>query len=315
MTGFDLPYEPIPRRLYTAADLFRGLDPGDPETYTQVVDFQIYRHYVKEGRGTPRNPYMGMMQALHDNAISEATLSYLEGRKVVGIIGDHKLSRASSTYRTAAGMARRLTRDGFLVCTGGGPGAMEAGHLGASFAGCSELDLDRAITRLGSHPVVPDLGRIVDADGDLDRGLVQQAFEWFKPSFELATSVEAPGESLAVPTWGYGHEPPAPFATHIAKYFQNSIREDGLLAIAQQGIICLEGKAGTLQEIFQDGAQNYYETFGQFSPMVFFGVDYWTRLYPVIGVLQTLFGERFASRVLVTDDSAEAVGFIERLSD
>jgi predicted Rossmann-fold nucleotide-binding protein len=311
MQGFDLPYEPIPRRLYTADDLFRGFDSGAPQTYTQAVDFLIYRHYVSEGRGMPRNPYMGMMQALHDNAISEATLCYLEGRKVVGIIGDHKLSRASSAYRTAAGMARRLTRDGFLVCTGGGPGAMEAGHLGASFSGSSEAELDTAITRLSSHPVVPDLGGIVDAEGEIDGGLAQQAFEWFKPAFELAEAAGAPGESLAVPTWGYGHEPPTPFATHIAKYFQNSIREDGLLAIARQGIICLEGKAGTLQEIFQDGAQNYYESFGQFSPMVFFGVDYWTRRYPVTAVLQTLFGERFASHVLVTDQADEAVSFIE----
>jgi predicted Rossmann-fold nucleotide-binding protein len=311
MKGFDLPYEPIPRRLYAPADLFGGFDPHRPESWTESVDFRIYLHYVTEGRGTPRNPYMGMMQALHDNAISEATSNYLEGRKVVGIMGDHKLSRASSAYRLAAQLARQLTRHGFLICTGGGPGAMEAGHLGACYSGLSEPELDRAITRLGARPVVPDLGDIVDARGAVDSALAQQAFEWFVPSLELATSVETPGESLAVPTWGYGHEPPTPFATHIAKYFQNSVREDGLLAIGQQGIIYMEGKAGTIQEIFQDGAQNYYETFGQFSPMVFVGVEYWTRSFPVADVLRKLFGRRFDTHVLITDDAEAAASFIE----
>jgi predicted Rossmann-fold nucleotide-binding protein len=311
MKGFDLPYEPIPRRLYAPADLFRGLDPRRSDSWGQSVDFRIYRHYVMEGRGTPRNPYMGMMQALHDDAISEATANYLEGRKVVGIMGDHKLSRASSAYGVAAHLARRMTRDGFLICTGGGPGAMEAGHLGACYSGLSEPQLDEAITRLGARPVVPDLGRIVDAEGAVDSALAEQAFEWFIPSFELAVSIETPGESLAVPTWGYGHEPPTPFATHIAKYFQNSVREDGLLAIAQQGIVYMEGKAGTIQEIFQDGAQNYYETFGRFSPMVFMGVKYWTQTYPVAAVLRKLFGGRFDTHLLITDDPESAAGFIE----
>ena len=43
------------------------------------------------------------------------------------------------------------------------------------------------------------------------------------------------GESLGVPTWVYVDEPTTGFATHIAKYFTNSIREDGLLAIARSG--------------------------------------------------------------------------------
>ena len=124
--------------------------------------------------------------------------------------------------------------------------------------------------------------------------------------------MKRPSQSLAIPTWGYGHGPTTPFATHIAKYFQNSIREDGLLALAKQGIIYSEGKAGTIQEIFQDGAQNYYETFGCFSPMVLFGVQYWTTDFPVVGVLKKLFPAEFGKRLLVTDDVHEAAEFIEK---
>jgi predicted Rossmann-fold nucleotide-binding protein len=314
MQDFNLPYQPIPQRLYTGADLFHGFDASSVESWSKTMDFETYRHFVREGRGTPRNPYMGMMQALHDNAIGEATNALIKGRRVAAIIGDHEMARNSASYRSAAMMSRRLTRKGILVCTGGGPGAMEAGHLGAMLARSDDADLDRALARLRSEPVVPLLGSIVDPAGNIDQALAASAFSWFKPAFELAQSVREPGESLAIPTWGYGHEPPTPFATHIAKYFQNSIREDGLLAIARQGIICMAGKAGTIQEIFQDAAINYYRLAGTFSPMVLFGVEYWTRTYPVVGVLKSLFGEQYAKSVLLTDDMDTAAGFIESFS-
>jgi predicted Rossmann-fold nucleotide-binding protein len=314
MPGLNLPYQPIPQRLYTRADLFRGFDPNEPASWVRMADFEIYRHFVMEGRTAPRNPYMGMMQALHDNCITEATATYVEGRSVVAIIGDHKLSRDSASYRSTVSLARRLTRSGFLICTGGGPGAMEAGHLGACLAGSPDAGLEDALRRLRAYAVVPELGKIVDPNGAVDLGLAAEGSTWLKPAFELAETIQSPGESLAVPTWHYGHEPPTPFATHIAKYFQNSIREDGLLAIAKSGIVCVEGKAGTIQEIFQDAAQNYYRTFGGFSPMVLFGVKYWTETYPVVGVLQKLFGDQFAESVLVTDDLAAAAQFIEQRS-
>jgi len=312
--GFDLPYQPIPQKLYTPADLFQGFEPGRPASWVETVDFKIYRHFVAQGRSAPRNPYMGMMQALHDNAITESTTAYIEGRKVVAIIGDHELARDSAAYRNAAVLARRLTRGGFLVCTGGGPGAMEAGHLGSSLAAGADSDLENALARLAAQPLVPPLGKIVDPNGVIDLDLAAQAFAWFKPAFELAGSINPLGESLAIPTWSYGHEPPTPFASHIAKYFQNSIREDGLVAVARQGILCMPGRAGTIQEIFQDAALNYYQLSGQFSPMVLFGVDYWTGTYPVVGVLQKMFASQFAKYLLVTDDVDAAAQFIEHFS-
>ena len=48
------------------------------------------------------------------------------------------------------------------------------------------------------------------------------------------------------------------FATDIAKYFENSLREEGLLALALAGVVFARGNAGTVQEIFQDACQNYY---------------------------------------------------------
>jgi hypothetical protein len=102
--------------------------------------------------------------------------------------------------------------------------------------------------------------------------VLRKLHAWLTPAYTISQAIKRSGESLAVPTWYYGHEPTSPFASHIAKYFQNSLREDGLITLAAHGIIFAQGKAGTLQEIFQDGVRNYYRSEEDpFSPMVFFG--------------------------------------------
>ena len=95
----------------------------------------------------------------------------------------------------------------------------------------------------------------------------------------------APGcESLAIPTWVIAGEPISQFASHIAKYFSNSIREAGMLAVVTAGIVFAPGGAGTMQEMFQDAAQNAYRTFGR-SPMAFLDTRHYceeTGLYPAL---------------------------------
>ncbi|MBN2086454.1 MAG: hypothetical protein JW748_14640 [Anaerolineales bacterium] len=307
-----LPFESVPQELYTRGKLFHGFRAEDPASYAQTTDFAVFRHYIMTGRGASSDPHIRMMQALHDNAVTQSASAFIAGRRVAAIMGDHKMARDSTVYRDIVLLARRLTRGGILVCTGGGPGAMEAGHLGASLAPAQDADLDAALAALSTRPRVPALMEIVDSSGTVNSALAAQAHAWFKPAFEIAASLRDPGPSLAFPTWHYGHEPSTPFATRIAKYFQNSIREDGLLALAKHGIIYFEGKAGTLQEIFQDGAQNYYRSFGLFSPMVLVGTDYWNNKIPVVPLLEKLFTPADFSRfVLVTDDLDAAAGFIE----
>jgi len=128
-------------------------------------------------------------------------------------------------------------------------------------------------------------------------------------------SQTATGESLALPTWYYGHEPSTPFATHIAKYFQNSIREDGLITLAAHGIVFASGKAVTLQEIFQDSVRNFYRDGVPFSPMVFLGKTYWEETLPAASLLRALFKnakreQEYTVNVLITDDENAAVDFI-----
>ena len=96
---------------------------------------------------------------------------------------------------------------------------------------------------------------------------------------------EPPAEkvSLGIPTWFYGHEPPNFFASHHSKMFFNSLREDGLVTLANKGIIFFEGNGGTVREIFQDAAQNYYVGEGHSpTPMIFYNAGgYWERRFRV----------------------------------
>jgi predicted Rossmann-fold nucleotide-binding protein len=165
---------------------------------------------------------------------------------------------------------------------------MEAANLGAYLADRSEGERDDAVQALGDTP-----GYAADQAGYLQVAVgIRERF--------------APGrESLAIPTWVSEGEPISQFASHIAKYFSNSIREDGLLAVATAGIVFAPGDAGTMQEIFQDAAQNAYKVFGR-SPMVFLDRQHYcadTGLYPALQRQAERLG--FADLLSVADEPAE----------
>jgi predicted Rossmann-fold nucleotide-binding protein len=313
-----LEFQPLRDELYTFEELFEGFSASRPSSFARTRDFRIYRQYVAKGRFAPRDYFMAMMEAIHDNAIRVATQERLKEYKIqaaVAFMGGHDLGRDSPVYKTVARLARNLANK-FLPISGGGPGAMEATHLGALHRNASEEDLDRALDELRKVPKIPDnLNDIVSPTGKVDYDLVAKAHAWILPAYQIRLRMESrePGESLAVPTWLYGHEPTTALATQVAKYFQNSIREDRLISIATHGVVYVEGKAGTLQEIFQDACLNSYRVLGNFSPMVFLGAKQWNKTLPVIPVLRKLFGAKdFEENVLVTDDPGKAQKFLER---
>ena len=306
------PFEPLRRTLYSPDEMLAGLDLADPASLADTLDFRIYRHWVMHGRAKPGDRFIAMMQVLHDHAITLAVAEVIESRPVVAIMGGHGMVRGTPPYRAVAELARTLARSGCLVASGGGPGAMEATHLGALHALEPDGALDAAHATLARETPFPrNAGRLVSESGAVDAAVLDALFRWLLPALEVRSRVKAPTISLGVPTWQYGHEPTTPFATHLAKYFQNSVREEGLLTIATHGIAYAPGRAGTLQEIFQDAALNAYEGPRAASPMVFLGRDYWTATFPVTPVLRALFGEELYARfVLLTDHVAEAAAFI-----
>lgn len=315
-----LPFDPGRREVYSPGELFAGFDPARPETFRDTPDFASFRWFVATGRGTPMDADEAVQRAIHDAHVTFDLGAVIARRRVVGVMGGHQLPRDSVDYRWAAELGRDLARRGMLVCTGGGPGAMEAAHLGASLSAHPDDELSAAIATLAAAPRMPDLLGIVQPDGTPDAALVAIAGKWFGPAWVASRAVDDPVASLSIPTWHYGHEPTNPFATHIAKLFQNSVREDGLITIARQGLVFTRGSAGTLQEVFQDAQQNFYAQHPDyFSPMVFLDREYWTRVLPVGPLLDALFatapaGVRHTAErlLLITDDIAEAAEHLDR---
>jgi hypothetical protein len=270
-----IPFAPIRSSLYSPATLMSGLEAGDFKSFARTTDFRCFEYFVEHGKIAPNDALAGILEALHDKSITQATLAFLStASRVAAIMGGHDEPRDSPTYAAVARMARVLTRQGFLMASGGGPGAMEATHLGASLASQPDDALPEALRRLSHRHAAlpPDASKVITQRGKIDNRVLRKLHAWLTPAYTLSQAIKRPGESLAVPTWYYGHEPTSPFASHIAKYFQNSLREDGLITLAAHGIIFAQGKAGTLQGIFQDGVRNYYRSEKDpFSPMVFFG--------------------------------------------
>lgn len=244
--GF-LPYDPTPARLYTWADLYDGLEEG----FDQTSDQQIYRR--AQIAGGPAIPIEeALAQRLHDHGITVALDTFRVDHRLVGVMGGHAIERGTPAFRQIVALGRSLALAGFCVTTGGGPGAMEAANFGAASSTMPADEVDALVDQLATVPTfAPDPDAFIGV------------------AVEVREVISDPAPNLSVPTWFYGHEPSNPFASHIAKYFSNSEREAGLLAIATSGIVFVPGGPGTMQEVFQDGAQNAYETFGEASPMVF----------------------------------------------
>ncbi|MEC7984854.1 MAG: hypothetical protein VX278_06805, partial [Myxococcota bacterium] len=267
----SLPFNPFRPSLYHIEELLEGYVPGDYNSFFKSsVDGNIYRCFKE----TKRNQVIStLLERIHDHAIDDALEQMLsqEGRRfrAVGIMGGHSCKRDNETFRTIAKLGYRLTQSGYFVVTGGGPGAMEAANLGAYLSPYPLHDLEAALNVLQEAPSYKHP-------------------RWFDSALEIRKRWPNGADSLGVPTWFYGHEPSNLFATFIAKYFANSIREEGILSICFGGIIYAPGSAGTIQEIFQDACQNHYGTCKHISSMIFFDTDYWTKKKEVYPLLQNL---------------------------
>ncbi|MBQ0024462.1 MAG: hypothetical protein KBT00_01880 [Bacteroidales bacterium] len=294
-------YQAFASRLYSGEMLYAGYDPDDEQSFETCFDSRVYADYMENGKFC-NNVRETLARSLHDRAISEAMTSFLsrfDEKQVVSVMGGHSLSRADNAFREVALISKSLTEYGKVMASGGGPGAMEATHLGAWMAGRSISELDDALDILRIAPTFRDKG-------------------WLKSAFEVISKYpQRDYRSLGIPTWFYGHEPTTPFATDIAKYFMNSIRESILLSISKGGIIYSPGSAGTLQEIFQDAAQNHYESVGCSSPMVFLGKEYYTKEVPVYPLLEDLLerGKYQGLLLSITDKREDVVNTILSFSE
>jgi predicted Rossmann-fold nucleotide-binding protein len=275
----DVPIDPYRRSLYTAAELY------DATPYAESLDARAYAWSL-----TPPTSEATLAQALHDHAIDEALTAWLRGRRLVGVMGGHDLDRASAAYSDAARLGWMLGQE-YVVATGGGPGAMEAANLGGFLAGAERGALAGAVASLAG---VPSFRPSID--------------QWAAKALMVIDGVRG-RDTLGIPTWFYGHEPPNLFATAIAKYFRNATREAILLQVCDAGIVFLPGAGGTVQEIFQDACENYYAIPESVAPMVLVGRTYWTETLPAWPLLVALArGRAMEGHVHLVDDVDEAAG-------
>ncbi|MEU5631385.1 LOG family protein [Streptomyces rishiriensis] len=286
-----LPFDPYRGRVYSPDELFASLDEG----YEATPDARTYAWFQRTK--ADGDVFGSMLRSIHDDAVSDALDELLAGAPVVGVMGGHAMARGTEEYAGAARLGRELARAGLTVATGGGPGAMEAANLGAYTAPFDAGMLTEALRILAKAPK-----------------FTPSVTDWARAAFEVRANWPGGGPSVAVPTWFYGHEPPNPFAAHIAKYFSNATREDGLLARCTAGVVFLPGAAGTVQEIFDNTTPNYYESRGEPTPMVLVDRAHWTERLPAWPLLRSLARERsMESRIALVDRIEEAPAALKRL--
>jgi predicted Rossmann-fold nucleotide-binding protein len=284
-----LPYDPYRVGLYTPDELYSEVCSGT------TLDAAIYQSFIAKGKFSP-DVMEALMRRIHDDSIDGALQDLIERKgsdKVVGIMGGSSNLRNDEWYQKTAEVTWFLTRSGYFVMSGGGPGMMEAANLGAYMANYDAQSLKTAL------------------------GILATAADPKQPSYtQAANSVKKQfpnkAESLGIPTWFYGFEPTNLFATSVAKYFANSIREAGMLQIAEAGVVFAPGSAGTRQEVFMEAAQDHYGTTGFYSPMVFLGTKQYTVDAPVYPLLQTVAkGKAYADFLFITDDPQQILDFMK----
>ncbi|MGR0158703.1 LOG family protein [Paenarthrobacter nitroguajacolicus] len=290
----NVPFNPYRSGVYSARELYGNITSTE---YESTLDARVYQWSILPGRRGSLDATLAA--ALHDHAIGDALDELLDhgalsGNKLVGVMGGHASQRGTQEYADAAQLGRLLTRAGFTVATGGGPGAMEAANLGAYFSGLPDAVTTSALEALAAVP-----------------GFRPSVTAWARQAAAIVERHPDGTPTLGIPTWFYGHEPPNLFATHIAKYFANAVREAILLELCTGGIVFLPGAAGTVQEIFQDACENYYGAPETVTPMVLVGREHWERTFPAWPMLQSLAaGKPMEDKIFLVDTVEDALAVV-----
>ena len=324
------PFDISPDGLYRIGQLYKDFDPSNPQTLRSVFDSVVY-NWTREPDGNIRPLRLDETIAarLHDTVMDRHVVDFLDPAKhiTIGFMGGHNVVRTATSFSRVARMARELRRRGFMIVTGGGPGLMEAANFGAFMAPYNDDQFLQAIHLLRAAPTYGT---------DTRTAHIEKA-EWLTAAVKVRELVlgdwsadeEEASYNMGIPTWFYGAEPPNLFATHVGKYFFNSLREDGLVSIANGGLIFGKGEAGTVQEVFQNLNYNYYrEANVSATPMVFYDINFWDpnpitdaaagaplddhrkAVFPLVRQLAIQAPRNFEQSLMLSNDGENIVEFI-----
>jgi predicted Rossmann-fold nucleotide-binding protein len=326
-----------PKSLYTVEKLFEGFNPEVPVSYQSTFDWKTYEEYksLYEDEFHTKNPSKTknqieflkkkkLQECLHDYWLGVELKKYVNSLNgpsslsscqeclgIIGFMGGHTVPRDSKLYFEVAKMARALTREKYFIVTGGSQGIMEAANLGAWLAPLDDSALPEAIKSM----ILPK--------GTLNHDDLFFETSWKLRQKTLSLYKKEERKSLGVSTWHYHNEKTNIFATDIAKFFNNAMREEILLRICRQGIIFFEGSLGTVEEIFSATVQNHHYTSEKKRPIILFNKEYWNpkpnsdgdypeNTKPVWPLLLTLAQQaHFENRVAIVSCIQEAVDMIK----
>ena len=182
-----VPYDVTRNSLYAAADLYGECDEG--ASLAKCYDSRVYEHYLKMGKNA-RDVRESLARTLHDHGIHMALDAFFEehdSRLCVGIMGGHALQRSDPMFANIVLLSKRLTEEGFFMLSGGGPGAMEATHLGAWMAGRTQEETIETVRYLAAA-----------AESFNDKA-------WLKSALDVMHRYpQQQYVSLGIPTWLYG---------------------------------------------------------------------------------------------------------------
>ena len=271
-----------------------GYTSSDPEG---SLDRRIARYFAAVGGRNPPSAAEAIAQRLHDFGIDRALTAWLDGQggtapKVVGVMGSHSTPRDHPQYALVALLGWQLAHAGFLVATGGGLGIMEAANLGAYLSSYPADALDSAMAVLKQAPAF---------DSDHAR--------YIEATRRVLADLPDGADSLGVPTWVYPDEPVNLFSSRIAKYFSNSMREEGLIAIGSHGVVVASDTPGTVREVFQAAEQNSYWVGDRRSPMVVLAPHGSSSFQLLMSYARR---DGYADLVRSFEDPADVVDFIVR---
>ena len=266
----SLPFDPKRSQLYTVAELLLDV----VEEGNKTRDFMISDYYVRTNRDRADDFQVLKDRNEHDSHVLINARRYITGKRVIAFMGGHSLLRDSPGYASCARIARALSRKGFLIMTGGGPGAMEAAMLGVYLAEEHDSALDVALVELRTAP------------SHLDRNWLAAALR-VTTRYPRSEAAKQRYPSLGVSTWLYSSEPSNIFSTYLAKLFSNGVREDFLTNEAREAVVFFPGSLGTMQEMFMVAALVHYK----FTPCTLHMYDedgFWDRTIPVMPLLRQL---------------------------